>query len=65
MAEAPGCKRQRRYNLAGRPGNPQEGREAKFRAATELRMPTPLELERCRFQGEHVVRITGRLVRPS
>jgi NAD(P)H dehydrogenase (quinone) len=28
----------------------------------ELRMPTALELEMCRFQGEHVTRITGRLV---
>ena len=28
----------------------------------ELRMPTALELEMCRFQGEHVARITGRLV---
>ena len=31
-------------------------------AGSELRMPTPLELEMCRFQGEHVVRITSRLV---
>jgi NAD(P)H dehydrogenase (quinone) len=28
----------------------------------ELRMPTALELEMCRFQGEHVARITARLV---
>ena len=28
----------------------------------ELRMPTALELEMCRFQGEHVARITGRLL---
>jgi hypothetical protein len=25
-------------------------------------MPTPLELEMCRYQGEHVTRITSRLV---
>lgn len=30
---------------------------------SELRMPTPLELEMCRYQGEHVARITSRLVR--
>lgn len=29
---------------------------------TEMRMPTPLELDMCRFQGEHVARITSRLV---
>jgi len=29
---------------------------------SELRMPTPLELEMCRYQGEHVARITSRLV---
>jgi NAD(P)H dehydrogenase (quinone) len=34
-------------------------------AGKELRMPTPLELEMCRYQGEHVARITGRLVRGS
>jgi NAD(P)H dehydrogenase (quinone) len=28
----------------------------------ELRMPTALELEMCRHQGEHVARITRRLV---
>jgi NAD(P)H dehydrogenase (quinone) len=28
----------------------------------ELRMPTNLELEMCRFQGEHVATITGRFV---
>jgi NAD(P)H dehydrogenase (quinone) len=28
----------------------------------ELRMPTALELEMCRYQGEHVARITARLV---
>jgi NAD(P)H dehydrogenase (quinone) len=28
----------------------------------ELRMPTDLELEMCRFQGEHVATITGRFV---
>ena len=28
----------------------------------ELRMPTALELEMCRYQGEHVTRITARLV---
>jgi NAD(P)H dehydrogenase (quinone) len=31
-------------------------------ADAELRMPTPLELEMCRYQGEHVTRITSRLV---
>ena len=31
-------------------------------AGNELRMPTPLELEMCRYQGEHVTRITSRLV---
>ena len=31
-------------------------------AGSELRMPTPLELEMCRYQGEHVTRITSRLV---
>ena len=30
-------------------------------AGDELRMPTPLELEMCRYQGEHVVRIASRL----
>ena len=30
---------------------------------TEARMPTMVELEMCRFQGEHVTRITDRLVR--
>jgi len=29
---------------------------------SDLRMPTELELEMCRFQGEHVARITSRLV---
>jgi NAD(P)H dehydrogenase (quinone) len=29
-------------------------------AGGESRMPTNLELEMCRFQGEHVARITGR-----
>lgn len=32
-------------------------------AGSELRMPTELELEMCRYQGEHVTRITARLVR--
>ena len=32
-------------------------------AGKELRMPTALELEMCRYQGEHVVRIASRLVR--
>jgi NAD(P)H dehydrogenase (quinone) len=32
-------------------------------AGAELRMPTPLELEMCRFQGQHVVQVTSRLVR--
>jgi len=31
-------------------------------AGPEMRMPTALELEICRFQGEHVARITTRLV---
>ena len=31
-------------------------------AGKELRMPTSLELEMCRYQGEHVVRIASRLV---
>ena len=31
-------------------------------AGSELRMPTALELDMCRFQGEHVTRITRRLV---
>jgi NAD(P)H dehydrogenase (quinone) len=31
-------------------------------AGAELRMPTPLELDMCRFQGQHVVQITSRLV---
>jgi len=34
-------------------------------AGAELRMPTPLELEMCRFQGEHVTRIAARLSRPE
>src|SRR6202140_5048600 len=29
---------------------------------SELRMPTALELDMCRYQGEHVTRITSRLV---
>jgi NAD(P)H dehydrogenase (quinone) len=28
----------------------------------DLRMPTALELEMCRYQGEHVTRITSHLV---
>ena len=31
-------------------------------AGSESRMPTALELEMCRYQGEHVARITARLV---
>ncbi|MGH8137790.1 MAG: NAD(P)H:quinone oxidoreductase [Steroidobacteraceae bacterium] len=31
-------------------------------SGNELRMPTPLELDMCRFQAQHVVRITKRLV---
>jgi len=31
-------------------------------ACTEARMPTPLELDMCRFQGEHVSKITARMV---
>lgn len=31
-------------------------------AGSELRMPTALELDMCRYQGEHVARIAGRLV---
>jgi NAD(P)H dehydrogenase (quinone) len=30
-------------------------------AGSELRMPTALELEMCRYQGEHVTKITARL----
>jgi len=32
-------------------------------AGPELRMPTPLELEMCRYQGEHVTKIAARMVR--
>jgi NAD(P)H dehydrogenase (quinone) len=32
---------------------------------SDLRMPTDLELEMCRYQGEHVARITSRLVGSS
>jgi NAD(P)H dehydrogenase (quinone) len=31
-------------------------------AGTEMRMPTQLELEMCRFQGEHVTRLASRFV---
>jgi NAD(P)H dehydrogenase (quinone) len=31
-------------------------------AGTELRMPTALELEMCRYQGEHVGKITAQMV---
>ena len=31
-------------------------------AGSELRMPTALELDMCRFQGEHVARITAQMV---
>ena len=31
-------------------------------AGSELRMPTALELDMCRYQGEHVARIASRLV---
>ncbi|HKE43828.1 MAG TPA: NAD(P)H:quinone oxidoreductase [Steroidobacteraceae bacterium] len=31
-------------------------------AGTELRMPSALELDMCRYQGEHVARITAELV---
>jgi len=31
----------------------------------ELRMPSPLELDMCRYQGEHAARITARLVSGS
>lgn len=31
-------------------------------AGSELRMPTALELEMCRYQGEHVARITAQMV---
>ena len=34
-------------------------------AGSELRMPTALELEMCRYQGEHVARITARLFAAS
>jgi NAD(P)H dehydrogenase (quinone) len=30
-------------------------------AGPELRMPTTLELDMCRFQGEHATRIAARL----
>jgi NAD(P)H dehydrogenase (quinone) len=30
-------------------------------AGPDLRMPSPLELDMCRYQGEHVARITARL----
>jgi NAD(P)H dehydrogenase (quinone) len=31
-------------------------------AGAEFRMPSALELEMCRFQGEHVAKITAQLV---
>jgi len=31
-------------------------------SGNEARMPTPLELDMCRFQGEHVSKITARIV---
>lgn len=31
-------------------------------SGSELRMPSALELDMCRFQGEHVARISSRLV---
>ena len=31
-------------------------------ARSESRMPTALELDMCRYQGEHVARITSRLL---
>jgi len=34
-------------------------------AGSETRMPTALELQMCRYQGEHVARITARLVSGS
>jgi NAD(P)H dehydrogenase (quinone) len=34
-------------------------------SGADLRMPSKLELEMCRFQGEHVTRITARLVSGS
>ena len=34
-------------------------------AGSELRMPSALELDMCRFQGEHAARITARLVSGS
>jgi NAD(P)H dehydrogenase (quinone) len=34
-------------------------------AGSELRTPTALELEMCRYQGEHVARITSRMVSPA
>jgi len=34
-------------------------------AGTELRMPTALELEMCRYQGEHVGRIARRLAKAA
>ena len=32
---------------------------------TELRMPSALELDMCRYQGEHVARITSQYTRPE
>ena len=32
-------------------------------AGTELRMPSELELAMCRYQGEHVARITSQYTR--
>jgi len=34
-------------------------------AGSELRMPSALELDMCRYQGEHVMKITSRLVAGS
>jgi NAD(P)H dehydrogenase (quinone) len=34
-------------------------------SGTELRMPSALELDMCRYQGEHVARITSQYTRPE
>jgi len=32
-------------------------------AGNDLRMPTAIELEMCRYQGEHVAKLTAQFVR--
>jgi NAD(P)H dehydrogenase (quinone) len=44
------------------PGGTPYGASCVTGAGSELRMPTRLELEMCRYQGEHVVKIASRLV---